>query len=65
MVLIFNPAIIDVKNISIIGKILIVNKNKNFLSLRFILGFKLEIKTRNMIIKPHNIPNCFPKKING
>ena len=33
MVLIFEPVINDVKNIKKIGKILIANKNSNFLSL--------------------------------
>ena len=60
-----NPVINDVKNTKRIGKMLIANKNSNFLSLNF--KFNLIFLTNNL----HNIkngiiiPSCFNKKING
>ena len=65
MVLIFDPVINDVKNIKTIGKILIANKNSNFLSLKF--KFNLIFLTNNQISikKGIKIPTCFNKKING
>ena len=59
MVLIFDPVINDVKNIKTIGKILIANKNSNFLSLK--LKFNLIFFTNNQIKikKGINIPYLF------
>ena len=58
MVLIFDPVINEVKNIKKIGKILIANKNINFLSLN--LKFNLIFLTNNQdnIKKGINIPTC-------
>ena len=65
MVLILEPVTTEVKNISMIGKILIANKKSNFLSLR--LNLKLIFLTSNQISikKGIKIPTCFNKKIIG
>ena len=67
MVLILAPIIKDVKNIKIIGTMLIVNKNNNFLSFVLILifVFTFEITNKNIIKKGKRIPICFAKNNKG
>ena len=54
-----------VKKIKIIGKILIANKNINFLSLNFKFILIFLTNSQDNIKKGIKIPNCFKKKITG
>ena len=48
-----------------IGTILIVNKNNNFLSLKLNLVLNFETANKSITKKGMSIPACFPKNIMG
>ena len=62
MVLILEPVTTDVKNINMIGRILIANKKSNFLSLRLNLNLIFLTSSQTKIKKGMSIPICFIKK---